>query len=90
MPRPLIGLFRSRASGRFEPFALGLTAICAKLKFQRIQDYANSLDLPVCRRLARSGKRSPIAPAPAKRFAHSARDLPELAPVLSAATVLFL
>ena len=35
-------------------------------------------------------ERSLIAPVPAKGFAHSARDLPELAPAHSGSTVLFL
>ena len=34
-------------------------------------------------------KRSLIAPMPAEGFAHSARDLPELAPAIQGATVLF-
>jgi hypothetical protein len=70
-----------------------MAAICAKLKFQQSQDvrdreFIERDGLPTLGPLGE--ERSPIAPVPAKRFAHSARDLPELAPAHSGATVLFL
>jgi hypothetical protein len=70
-----------------------MTANCAKLKFQRIQDvrdceFIEPAGLPTLGPLGE--ERSLIAPVPAEGFAHSARDLPELAPALSGATVLFL
>jgi hypothetical protein len=70
-----------------------MTAICAKLKFQRTQDARNPefiepAGLPTLGPLGE--KRSPIAPVLAKGFARSARDLPELAPAHSGATILFL
>jgi hypothetical protein len=70
-----------------------MSAVCAKLKFQRIQDvrdceFIEPADLPTLGPLGEA--RPPIAPVPAKGFAHSARDLPELAPAHSGATALFL
>jgi hypothetical protein len=70
-----------------------MTALCAKLKLQQSQDvrkgeFIEPAGWPTLGPLGE--ERSPIAPMPAKGFAHSAYDLPELAPAHSGATVLFL
>jgi hypothetical protein len=70
-----------------------MTAVCAKMKFQRIQDVReceviDPAGLPTLGPLGEGW--SPIAPMRAKGFGHPARDLPELAPAHSGATVLFL
>jgi hypothetical protein len=70
-----------------------MSAIRAKLKFQPTQDVRDRVFIEPAglQTLGSLGEeRSPIAPVSAKGFAHSARELPELAPAHSGATVLFL